>query len=347
MTGQSRCRKGTKASIKIAALNIRGMGNINTWHPDNKWNHVNQIMNTKRIGILIVGEAHLNDERRNAIENMPRNRLRVLHSEDPVSPNARGVAIVLNKELTETENVTATEIIPGRALIVETCWHRNEKLSILGIYAPVNPVENARFWASINRFFEENPNIRKPDVMAGDMNITEDPIDRLPARHDYASAVDSLDEVRTSLQLIDGWRDCYPTTLKYTWRRPATGTQSRLDRIYIRSSMNEHCYEWTIEKSGVPTDHDMVSVRFSSATAPNIGHGRWVMPLHIVKDRKVKGFLLNAGRTLQEDVETYSKDEHRTPSKNPQILWENFNKEFYTLARQRAKVVIPQIDREI
>ncbi len=112
-TVRSQCQKGTKASIKIAALNIHGMGNTNTWHPDNKWNHINQIMKTKRIGILIVGEAHLNNERRNAIENMPRSRLCVIHSEDPVSPNARGVAIVLNKELMETEDVNAIEIIPG------------------------------------------------------------------------------------------------------------------------------------------------------------------------------------------------------------------------------------------
>ncbi|PBK83571.1 hypothetical protein ARMGADRAFT_1037745 [Armillaria gallica] len=155
MTEQSRCRKGTKASVKIAALNIRGMGNTNTWHPDNKWNH----------------------------------------------------------------------------------------LSILGVYAPVNPVENARFWASINQFFEENPNVRKPDVMAGDMNITEDPIDRLPIWQDYASAVDSLDEMRTSLQLIDGW-----------------------------NSMNEHCYKWTIEKSGVPTDHAL-----------------WVMREYGFKERNLRG----------------------------------------------------------
>ncbi len=141
-----RCTMGTKASIKIAALNIRGMGNMNMWHPDNKWNHVNQVMNTKHIAIMVVGEAHLNNEQRIAIENMPRGRLRVLHSEDPILPNSKGVAIILNKGLTKTEKITATKVIPGRALLVETCWHKDEKLSILGVYAPVNPVENARFW---------------------------------------------------------------------------------------------------------------------------------------------------------------------------------------------------------
>ncbi len=64
---------------------------------------------------------------------MPRGRLRVLHSEDPISPNAKGVAIILNKGLTKTEKITATKVIPGRALLVETCWHKDEKLSILGL----------------------------------------------------------------------------------------------------------------------------------------------------------------------------------------------------------------------
>ncbi|KAK0483051.1 hypothetical protein EDD18DRAFT_1084357 [Armillaria luteobubalina] len=62
-----RCPKHTKASIKITALNIHGIDNTNTWHPDNKWNHVNQIMSTRRIGIMVVREAHFNDERHSAI----------------------------------------------------------------------------------------------------------------------------------------------------------------------------------------------------------------------------------------------------------------------------------------
>ncbi len=91
----------------------------------------------------------------------------------------------------------------------------------------------------------------------------------------------------------------------------------------------------------------MVSVIFSTVTAPNIGHERWVMPLYIVKDSKVKGFLLNEGRILQEKIERYALDEHRTSDMNLQTLWEKFSKEFCTLARQRAKVVIPYIDCKI
>ncbi len=71
------------------------------------------------------------------------------------------------------------------------------------------------------------------------------------------------------------------------------------------------------------------------------------MPLHIIKDRVVKGFILNAGRELQTAVEECAKQETRTPVINPQVLWEEFSKKLRTLARDRAKVVIPNIDCEI
>ncbi len=41
--------------------------------------------------------------------------MHIYHSADPQQPNAKGVAIVLNKEITNTQNVDYYEIIPGRA----------------------------------------------------------------------------------------------------------------------------------------------------------------------------------------------------------------------------------------
>ncbi|KAF8869202.1 Endonuclease/exonuclease/phosphatase [Mucidula mucida] len=290
-------------------------------------------MRQKKIGVLIVGEAHLNDERRDDIEALFNRRLKIFHSEDPDTPNARGVAIVLNKEITETENVVVTEIVPGRAILLETRWHQSEVLSILGVYAPVNPVHNAQFWTTIRQFFEDNPNVRKPDIMGGDMNITEDTM---------------TDILLDKTTLSDGWRECFPTTLKYTWRRPATGAQSRLDRIYVKSGLSKYCYEWDSEKSGIPTDHDMVSVRFSTANAPEVGRGRWVMPIHIVKDSKVKGFIIKEGMKMQEEMEDLRKDpDRRTVGYNAQKLWARFNDEWAKIARERSKIVMPRLEREI
>jgi hypothetical protein len=53
--------KTTKAAIKIAALNIRGHGNVNLSHKDNKWFRLNEMIRDEKIGMLVVGEAHLDD----------------------------------------------------------------------------------------------------------------------------------------------------------------------------------------------------------------------------------------------------------------------------------------------
>ena len=104
----------TKATIKIAALNIQGLGNTNPWHPENKWNHINQMVRDERIGILFVSEAHLNEDRHCNLETLFGRQLKILYSEDPNNPNSKGVAIVLNRKIANfVENLKVREIIPG------------------------------------------------------------------------------------------------------------------------------------------------------------------------------------------------------------------------------------------
>src|ERR1700691_435967 len=40
-------KKNTRASLKVASLNIRGRGPVG----DNKWNHINQVMREQRLGV--------------------------------------------------------------------------------------------------------------------------------------------------------------------------------------------------------------------------------------------------------------------------------------------------------
>jgi hypothetical protein len=154
---QQRGKKTTKASIKLAALNIRGNGNMNINHNDNKWWRLNQIICHERIGILIVREAHLDEEQLESINSVYRRQLLVHLSRDPNTPNANGVAIVINKGQLKTDNIITREIIPGRAMILKTKQHDGTPLSILGVYAPNAPGENADFWTAIQQWFESHP----------------------------------------------------------------------------------------------------------------------------------------------------------------------------------------------
>jgi len=135
---------------------------------------------------------------------------------DPDNPTGQGgVAIVLNKQLNNYNNAKVTEIIPGRAIHIKTNWHRGDMISILAIYAPnvtrTNAAENTEFWTEITTFLDEHPEI-KVDVMAGDFNMTEETIDRLPMRKDRNEAITALENLKQKINVVDGWRDTFPST---------------------------------------------------------------------------------------------------------------------------------------
>jgi exonuclease III len=77
--------------------------------------------------------------------------------------------------------------------------------------------------------------VDRPDILGGDTNFVEDAIDRLPSHSDSKASVDTFDDLKKYLGLIDGWRETYPTTRAYTFMQALSqgGSQSRIDRIYI------------------------------------------------------------------------------------------------------------------
>jgi hypothetical protein len=69
-SGVSKNIKNTKAYLKVAALNMRGHGNTNVWHPANKWYEIWQIMLEQKIAVLLVGKAHMDNARKADIDGL-------------------------------------------------------------------------------------------------------------------------------------------------------------------------------------------------------------------------------------------------------------------------------------
>ncbi|KAJ7083533.1 Endonuclease/exonuclease/phosphatase, partial [Mycena epipterygia] len=342
-----------KASAKIAALNMRGRGNPDVRNGDNKWYNIWQIIHEQKIGVMIVGEAHLDNNHKTDIDNLFGRVIRVEFTPDEEAPAARaGLAFVLNKNIVETENVSAIEIVPGRAMILEMKNVDGSPLSILGVYAPNRPYLNAVFWKKIKKWLMDNPGVRKPNMLGGDTNFVEDALDRLPSHADSNSAVEAFEDLKAYLRLVDGWRETHPTTRAYTFLQPITlgGAMSRIDRIYIKEDLFEDTFEWDIQAVGIETDHRMVSVRLTTEEAPTIGHGRWVWPAHIVRDKEVVAFILEEGLKLQETLEQVAQSEavgQWNPNHNAQTLWITFKTRLCNKARERAKIVVPKIIEEM
>ncbi len=69
----------------------------------------------------------------------------MIWSSDPDQANAKGVAVVINKELMRTNGIESTELIPGRALWFTIPWHKDRKLSLMIVYAPNEVSANRTF----------------------------------------------------------------------------------------------------------------------------------------------------------------------------------------------------------
>ncbi|KDQ33713.1 hypothetical protein PLEOSDRAFT_1020640, partial [Pleurotus ostreatus PC15] len=243
------------------------------------------------------------------------------------------------------------EIIPGRAILVKATIHNGKKLTILGIYAPNNVTDNAKFWDALRMFFIENPNERRPDIMLGDFNVVEDAVDRQPAHMDRSSATEALDELKIELGMRDGWRTIYPDSVRFTFQQTRreedeTPTMSRIDRIYTTNDQLKRSREWRIKPSGLDyADHWIVSVQLSAENAPEMGNGRWTIQERILND---KWFL---EKSIQVAKECLRRKEQAEQAQNegysPQETYMNFKSELMETARNRDKALIPQIKREI
>ena len=338
----TRSTKKIKASITIASLNIRGGGSGGTRE---KWQHINQIIRENNVGVLAVQETHLTQDVEESLNKQFEKRMLIINSRDPEQPSARaGVAFVLNKNFTFWKEATTKELIAGRAFLLELPWHNNSKINILAVYAPNAHDQNAAFWESLDKLWAEN-GLPRPDIMLGDLNMVESDIDRMPMRKDPTICTEMLESLKSTLELFDGWRQQYPDKIAHTYLQTATGSQSRIDRIYTTNDVWKCSEDWKIKEVGLQTDHSMVSVKFSNPGAPFIGKGRWIFPAFLLENEDVFSKISKMGITLDNNIE---RNKHRRSDLvNPQKLFKEFKTEITKYVRSYAKEYVPKLQKEI
>ena len=102
-----------------------------------------------------------------------------------------GVAFVINKEKLDTNDITLTTLIPGRAVFLLVPRKNSDTLHLMNVYAPNDLAQHANFWAEVTACWSAN-HLPHPHMMTRDFNLVEDPIDRAPARCDSVPAVTAL-----------------------------------------------------------------------------------------------------------------------------------------------------------
>ncbi|KAI0041092.1 DNase I-like protein, partial [Auriscalpium vulgare] len=312
-----------------------------------KWQAVNALVRQQKINVLCLQETHLAPQHLDSISTLYQRRLLVHNSAAPESPGASaGVAFVLNKDITRTNDTRFIELIPGRAALLILRWRDNASTCILNTYAPNRAASHPAFWASLAAALRAE-GIDHVDFHLGDFNLVENALDRAPARLDQLNAIEALRDFRTVFHLQDSWRIDFPDSRLFTHRSHHGNifTQARLDRIYTTPAVSNAVFEWRHQTGALPSDHDLVSVRYAPLDAPTIGSGRWTMPLDLMSYKPFLKDVVRRGIQLQHDLDGIRPA--RTAAENPQRLWSTFKKDLRSMARTHAKRTKGRLDNKL
>ncbi|KAJ7167390.1 Endonuclease/exonuclease/phosphatase [Mycena crocata] len=332
--GNPKIARNTRAHIRAVALNIKGRGALTIRDPRHKWHEIHRMLYDEKIGIMAVSETHLSAAQQAEIEEdvVLGKRMKIYGSIDVEHPNSKGVAIVLNHDITNTVGVKVRRLIPGRAILATIPWHGKRTLTVLAIYAPADSMaENKLFWEKLYTLWMTEPGLPVPDIMLGDTNIVEDAADRFPHREDDAGAREALARFKQLIELKDGWRMTHPDGKAYTYSHTNGESHSRIDRVYVPHDLFKNCREWVIKDTpGNLSDHRLVSVDIHAPGAPYVGPGRYAIPLFILKDKKFIEFAVSEGAKLLEPMDAGSDE-------NIQERYKKYKDRLREFARGRAK----------
>ncbi|KZT21730.1 DNase I-like protein, partial [Neolentinus lepideus HHB14362 ss-1] len=333
----------TRANITLRSLNMNGRHSQQLgYSPISKWSSIHSVMRDQHIGILAIQESHLNNEYTDDIHKLYSKRLHILNSADPDRPTASaGISFVINREITNTKDLEFTKIIPGRAALLSTKWHKSKRFSILNIYAPNDYTQHPNFWGEIRAFWDTH-SLPKPDFMVGDFNLVEDEIDRSPPHADPTPATNALSDTCLALNVVDGWRADHGSKRIFTYQS-SSDRLSRIDRIYLQRQHLPCIREWSISSSVVPTDHHLTTFRFSPRDAPLIGPGCWTWPLSLINDDVLLEKVIAKGIDLQKTL----TETIRSDTENAQHLWEGYKTAITQIAKLHAKQSLARITSRI
>ncbi|THU86744.1 DNase I-like protein [Dendrothele bispora CBS 962.96] len=320
----------------LTSLPTLSRGARSVYHPEHKWTDIHRLLRQEQIGVLALQETHLSNEQADEIrDSFYGQRMSFFSSLDPDNPNSAGVAIILNNEITNSENASAIEIIPGRALCVTIPWHAQLRLNVLAIYAPNDPGSSREFWNNLDLLWKSK-RLPIPDVMLGDFNFVEDQVDRLPHHTNEQHLLEAFTNLRFNLNLKDGWRCTYPDTKSYTYVHTTEASLSRIDRIYLSPKKHNNSRDWQIsDVIEQLSDHRLVTFTLHSSNTPHIGPGRYAMKPHSLTNTAFLKETMALGEQMVNDMEQCINQ--RTPNNNPQTLWNKWKIQTIEIERKHAK----------
>ena len=180
--------------------------------------------------------------------------------------NARGVAILFSKSL---DYKIHRKIIDdsGNFIIVDMNIH-NQRLTLINLYGP--NTDNPNFFKKISTYVDDIGNTEI--IICGDYNCVINPeLDYYNYKGiNNAKARDEVLKLINEKYLIDSFRENFPTTKKFTWKKKNPCKQARLDYFLISENLLQFVKKSDIHPS-YRSDHSMITLELNYT---NFIHGK-------------------------------------------------------------------------
>ena len=213
--------------------------------------------------------------------------------------NRKGVSTLISKDC-GVKMIRSCSDQSGRLLLTELCIE-HQRITFVNIYAPNNNTERKKFFLDLHdRLRGVNTHI----VITGDFNnVINTRLDRFPAKHVSDVSRKPLNDLMTTMQLVDIWRKLNPDSITFSRSRQNMGyfTASRIDRFLVSEELCsnvKHC-----NYSPYPcSDHDRVELQLDLATIPR-GTGYWIFNNSLLKDDEFCDIIRELIRAKKEHIE--------------------------------------------
>uniref|UniRef100_A0A3P9HST3 exodeoxyribonuclease III n=1 Tax=Oryzias latipes TaxID=8090 RepID=A0A3P9HST3_ORYLA len=236
-------------SLNIVSWNVRGLGS----GPKRLkvLNHLNDL----KADIALLQETHLS---LSAGHLLCCSQYPVMYSAS-FNSKQRGVAVLINKNVTFTHKDTVTD--PEGRFVIINISIQNKDFCIASIYGP-----NADDSSFFHRFFTSlSAHSDSTIIIGGDVNLVLDPeLDRLSTAANQRTwqSASILKQYMNDLGLCDAWRSCHPNTKGFTFFSPVHHSHSRLDYLLVSNSLLKEIKSSNIHPI-IISDHAPVSVTIS------------------------------------------------------------------------------------
>ena len=260
--------------LQIVSLNCRGLGDFR------KRKHICQILNSSNVDVCFLQETHVYNN--NVADNFSKYLGGKCYWSFGTS-RSKGVGIWLKKNL-NCEILVLNRDMHGRLLCV-TVNINNVIMKLVNVYAPVVPKERINFLSSLYKYLPG----RYITILGGDFNcVTNVSLDKGGGNSDYGEiGADKLRTICDDFNLVDIFRNKYPSKREYTWCDSSKTIVVRLDRFYISkivlNDIASIAHAPIVENI---SDHGMVklSLNFASNESKHIGPGFWKCNVNVLKD---------------------------------------------------------------